>query len=190
MMFLQSSKMSWVQVTDVQHWIKIGDNRPVRQLPRRIPFSVHPQMARMVNVMLSAHVIEESSSLWASPALLAEKKNGDLRFCVNYRRLNALTSKNVFPLPRIDDILDQLSGKCIFSTLDARTGYWQTKVHKSSCEKTAFVTMDGLYEFRVMPFGLCNAPGTFQRLMQKTLAGLGAFRSVYIDDVIVFSQSL
>ena len=177
-------------VTDVQHRIETGDNPPVRQSPRRIPFSVRPQMARMVNEMLGAHVIEESSSPWASPVVLVAKKSGDLRFCVDYRRLNALTSKDVFPLPRIDDILDQLSGKCIFSTLDGRTGYWQIKVHESSREKTAFVTMDGLYEFRVMPFGLCNAPATFQRLMQKTLAGLSAFCSVYIDDVIVFSRSL
>ena len=169
----------------LEAWIETGDNPPVRQLPRRIPFSVRPQIARMVNEMLGAHVIEESSSPWANPVVLVEMKSGDLRFCVDYRRLNALTSKDVFPLPRIDDILDQLSGKCLFSTLDARTGYWQIKVHESSREKTAFVTMDGLYKFCVMPFGLCNAPATFQRLMQKTLAGLGAFCSVYIDDIIV-----
>ena len=83
-------------------------------------------------------------------------------YCVDYHRLNALTSKDVFLLPRINDILDQVSGKCIFLTLNARTGYWQIKVHEYSCEKTAFVTMDGFYEFRVMPFGLRNAPATFQ----------------------------
>lgn len=114
----------------------------------------------MVKEMPSSHVIEESSSC-ASPVVLAKKKSGDLRFCVDYHELNALTSKDVFLLPQTDDILDQVSGKCIFSTLDARTEYWQINVHESSREKTAFVTMDGLYEFRVMPFKLCNAPATF-----------------------------
>ena len=104
-----------------------------------------------------------------------------------------MTRKDVYPLPRIDDLLDQLGGKCVFSTLDARSGYWQIQMHEAAREKTAFVTMDGLYEFCVMPYGLCNAPATFQRLMQKTLAGLGGnspFCSVYIDDVIVFSRTV
>ena len=85
------------------------------------------------------------------------------------RQLNAVTRKDVYPLPRIDSLLDQLSGKRIFSTPGARTGYWQIRLEEKSVEKTAFVTMDGLYEFRVMPFGLCNAPATFQRQMQKAL---------------------
>jgi len=101
-----------------------------------------------------------------------------------------VTQKDVFPLPRIDDLLDQLGGKRVFSTLDARSGYWQIQMHETSREKTAFVTMDGLYEFRVMPYGLCNAPATFQRLMQRTLAGLGSFCSVYVDDIIVFSSTV
>ena len=93
-------------VTDVQHQIKTGGNPPVSQLPRRIPFSVCPQVARMVNEMQGEHVIKECSSPWASPVVLVEKKSGDLQFCVNYHQLNALTSKDVFPLPLIDDILD------------------------------------------------------------------------------------
>ena len=129
----------------------------------------------MVNEMLQAQVIEESSSPWASPVVLVQKKDGSLRFCVDYQRLNAVMRKDVFHLPRIDDLLDQLGGKRVFSTLDAQSGYWQIQMHETSREKTAFVTMDGLYEFRVMPYGLCNAPATFQRLMQRTLAGLGSF---------------
>ena len=101
-----------------------------------------------------------------------------------------MTHKDMFPLPRINDLLDQMQGKKIFSTLDARRGYWQIKVHETSREKTAFVTFDWLYEFRVMPFGLCNAPSTFQRLMQKILRGLDSFCSVYIDDILVFSESI
>ena len=93
-------------VTDVQHRIETGDSTPVRQAPQRIPFSVCPEMARMVNEMLSAHVIEESSSPWASLVVLAKKISGDLRFGVDYRRLNMVTNKDVFLLPQIDDILD------------------------------------------------------------------------------------
>ncbi len=147
----------------------------------------------MINEILGAGVIEESTSPWASPVVLVKKRDQDLRFCVDYRRLNAVTRKDVFPLPHIDDLLDQLGGKSIFSTLDARQGYWQILVQESSREKTAFVTRDGLYEFRAMPFGLCNAPATFQRVMQSALAGLGGedpFCSVYIDDVIVYSQTV
>ena len=143
----------------------------------------------MVNEMLASGVIQESSSPWASPVVLVRKKDNTLRFCVDYRHLNAVTRKDVFPIPRIDDLLDQLKGK-VFSTLDARCGYWQIKVKEESREKTAFVTFDGLYEFRVMPFGLTNAPATFQRLMQSVLAGMSEFCSVYIDDVLVFSDSV
>ena len=122
--------------------------------------------------------------------VLVKKKSGGLRFCVDYRALNAVTRKDVFPMPHIDDMLDQLGGKKIFITLDARSGYWQIKMGADSQEKTAFSTHDGLYEFRVMPFGVCNGPATFQRLMQHALRGFGEFCNVYIDDMIVFSSSV
>ena len=181
------------EVDEILHHIETGDSPPVRQPPRRVPFARRPEISRMVNEMLHTQVIQESKSPWASPVVLVQKKDGSLHFCMDYRRLNAVTRKDVYPLPRIDDLLDQLSGKRVFSTLDAHSGYWQIRMHETSREKTAFVTMNGLYEFRVMPFGLCNAPATFQRLMQKTLTGLGGdqpFCSVYIDDVIVFSKTV
>ena len=115
----------------------------------------------MINEMLASGVIQESSSPWASPVALVRKKDNTLRFCVDYRRLNAVTRKDVFLIPRIDDLLDQLKGKKVFSTLDARCGYWQIKVKEELREKTAFVTFDGLYEFRVMLFVLkrpCHLP--------------------------------
>ena len=94
-----------------------------------------------------------SSSPWASPVVLVWKKDGSLQFCVDYRRLNAITRKDVYPLPQIDDLLDQLDGKRVFTTLDVRTGYWQIRMKEASREKTAFATMNGLHKFRVMPFG-------------------------------------
>ncbi len=123
-----------------------------------------------------------------------KKKDGTLRFCVDYRELNSTTKANLFPLPRIDDLLDLLGESKFFSTLDLASGYWQVRVHPDSIEKTAFVTHQGLYEFRVMPFGLKNAPAVFQRLVQRVLRGLnpedGApFVSVYLDDILISSRT-
>lgn len=137
-------------------------------------------------------MVEESSSLWASPIVLVKKRDGSLRFCVDYRQLSAVTRKDVFPLPCIDDLLDQLSGRKVFSTLDAWAGYWQIRMSESSKEMTAFVTFEGLYQFRVLLFGLCNGPATFQCLMQSVLRGLGGekpFCHAYID-IIVYSDSV
>jgi len=112
------------------------------------------------------------------------------RLCVDYRKLNAVTKKDSYPLPRIDDILDQLSGNSWFSTLDLKSGYWQVKINLKDEEKTAFSVGNGLWQFTVMPFGLCNAPATFERLMEKVLHGLiPKICLVYLDDVIIFGKS-
>ena len=142
--------------------------------------------------MQNNNIIKPSESPWASPVVLVKKRDGTLRFCVDYRGLNCVTKPDVFPLPRIYDLLDQLE---YFTTLDLRSGYWQIKVQTDSQEKTAFITHKGLFEFRVMPFGVKNSPAVFQRLMQQVLSGLQSesgigFVSVYLDDVIVFSESL
>lgn len=175
--------------------IDTGDARPKKLPMRRMPFAVRREVAKQLHSMQQAGVIQPSSSPWASPVVMVRKRDGTHRFCVDYRELNAVTKPDTFPLPRIDDLLDQLSASRYFSTLDLASGYWQIRMDPGSVEKTAFVTPQGLYEFRVMPFGLTNAPGVFQRLMERVLARLNPvdgpdFVVVYIDDVLVFSRTL
>ena len=135
-------------------------------------------------------VIQPSSSAWASPIVLAKKKDGGVRFCVDFRRMNEVTRKDAYPLPRIDDTLETLSQPQLFSTLDLASGYWQVELAEESREKTAFSTTEGLYEFKVMPFGLCNAPATFQRLMDLVLSGLQWSNClVYIDDIMIMGKT-
>ena len=150
--------------TDVTHSIDTGDHPPIKQPPRRIPYALRQTVDEMVDDMLRQEVIQPTSSPWGSPVVLVKKKDGSLRFCVDYRRLNSVTKRDVYPLPRVDDILEALAGARYFSTLDLASGYWQVTMDPAAREKTAFVTNAGLYEFNKMPFGLCNAPATFQRL--------------------------
>lgn len=140
--------------------------------------------------MKKAGIIEPSNSPWSSPVTLVPKKDGTTRFCVDYRRLNEVTRKDSYPLPRMDDVFDILFGKKWFSTLDMKSGYWQVDVRPEDREKTAFTAGDGLWQFTVMPFGLCNAPATYERLMETVLRGLiGKVCLVYLDDVIVFGNT-
>ncbi|GBN22444.1 Transposon Ty3-I Gag-Pol polyprotein, partial [Araneus ventricosus] len=111
----------------------------------------------------------ESSGTWASPIVLVKKKDGSTRFCVDYRKLNKITIKDSYPLPRIDDILDVLNRSQWFSTLDLKGGYWQVENRLEDREKTTFTTGQELWQFKVMPFELCNAPATFERLMETVL---------------------
>ena len=179
----------------VQMEIDTGSAPPRRQPVRRMPFAVRQEVAKQLKNMQQSGVIEPSSSPWASPIVMVHKKDETHRFCVDYRALNAVTKPDLYPLPRIDDLLDQLGKSRYFSTLDLASGYWQIRVHPESVEKTAFVVPQGLFQFRVMPFGLTNAPSVFQRLMTRVLMGLNPddgpdFVSVYIDDVLVFSLTL
>ena len=144
-------------------------------------------MKRLLDEMLRKDVITPSKSPWASPVVLVRKKDG---FCVDYRKVNAVTRKDAYPLPRIDVTLDTLAGSKWFSTLDLISGYWQVEVDPDDQEKTSFCTPDGLFEFKVMPFGLCNAPATFQRLMDMVLAGVQWSNClVYLDDIIIVGKT-
>ena len=164
---------------------------PLRQ-PYRLQNSAgrREEMAQ-VQQMLASNVIRPSNSPWASPAVMVKKKDGSLRFCVDFRQLNAATIKDAHPLPRIDDLLDALHGACWFSTLDLKSGYWQVPIMERDKEKTALRTSSGqLCGFNQVPFGLCNTPATFSRLMDRILSGLHWEMCLfYLDDIIVFSST-
>ena len=164
---------------------------PLRQPYRRQNPAVRREEMTQVQQMLSSNVIRPSNSPWASPVVMVRKKDGSLRFCVDFRQLNAATVKDAHPLPRIDDLLDALHGAKWFSTLDLKSGYWQVPIAEQDKEKTAFRTSSGqLFEFNQVPFGLCNAPATFSRLMDRVLAGLHWETCLfYLDDIIVFSST-
>ena len=158
--------------TVMQHHIDTGNSPPICQQSRRIPLPRRETVRQLLDEMLKKGIISPSKSPWASPIVLVAKKDGSTRFYIDYRKVNSATHKDACPLSRIDDTLDTLVGSIWFSTIDLKSGYWQVEVAPEHREKTAFCTQEGLFEFNVMPFGLCNAPATFQRLMDCVLAGL------------------
>ena len=153
--------------------------------------AVRPEEMAQVQQMLSTGVIRPSNSPWASPVVMVKKKDGSLWFCIDFRQLNAATIKDAHPIPHIDDLLDALHGARWFSTLDLKSGYWQVPIQEEDKEKTAFRTSSGqLFEFNQVPFGLCNAPNTFSRLMDRVLAGLHWETCLfYLDDIIIFDAT-
>uniref|UniRef100_A0A671U0X9 Gypsy retrotransposon integrase-like protein 1 n=1 Tax=Sparus aurata TaxID=8175 RepID=A0A671U0X9_SPAAU len=175
----------------VTHDIPLLDSVPIRQRYRRIPPSDYDEVRAHIRQLLDSQVIRESCSPYASPIVLVRKKDGTLRLCVDYRLLNGKTRKDAFPLPRIEESLDALSGAQWFSTIDLASGYHQVPVTEQDKVKTAFCTPFGLFEFQRMPFGLCNAPSTFQRLMERMFGDQHCQSLLlYLDDVIVFSSSV
>jgi len=178
-------------VTMVKHRIDTGSNRPFRQPLRRQPAHLLPIIDEQLQEMQKQGIIRPAQSEWGSNLVVVKKKDGSLRFCVDYRQLNERTVKDTYPLPRIDDCLDTLGGSTWFSTMDLRSGYHQVALDSRDADKTIFVTRRGTFAFNVMPFGLCNAPATFQRLMDCAMAGLNyEICLLYLDDIIVFSRDL
>ena len=175
----------------VTHRIDTGDSRPVKQVLRRYPIVHLEEIERQVKGMLEQDVIELSQSPWAINVVIVKKKDGSLRFCVHYRKLNDVTIKDSYPLPRIVDCLDALSEGKYFIDFDLRSGYFQVSMDKRDNEKTSFLTRSGLFQFKVLPFGATNGPATFQRLMDLTMVGLNhRILLVYLDDIILMSRTV
>ena len=174
----------------VKHEITVTTDAPVAQPYRRIPPSVLGEVKQHLQDLLARGIIQPSASPYASPIVLVRKKSGELRMCVDYRKLNSITRRDQFPLPRIEECLDALGGAQLFTSLDLASGYHQVAMHEKDMHRTAFTCPFGLYEFKRMPFGLCNAPATFQRLMQTSMHDM-IFEVLlaYLDDLMVFAKT-
>ena len=174
----------------VKHEINTGDNRPIASKPYKTTSENKKIIKQELEKIEKDGVIRSSHSPWSSPVVIVNKKDGTKRFCVDYRKINDVTITDSHPLPRIDELLEQFRVAKWFSSMDLASGYWQIEVKKEDKPKTAFTCSYGLYEFNVMPFGLKNAPPTFQRLMNELFRPyLDEFVVIYIDDILIYSRT-
>ena len=175
----------------VTHRIETTDDAPVTAPYRRIPPSQYEEVKKHIQDLLDKNIITKSASPYASPIVIARKKDNSIRLCVDYRKLNQRTVRDAFPLPRIVESLDSLHGSTVFSTCDLASGFHQIAMDPDHQHKTAFVTPFGLFEYTRMPFGLCNSPATFQRLMQNVFNDLiFQILLVYLDDIVTYSRTI
>uniref|UniRef100_A0A8C1GXL0 Gypsy retrotransposon integrase-like protein 1 n=1 Tax=Cyprinus carpio TaxID=7962 RepID=A0A8C1GXL0_CYPCA len=186
---LEEWDVGWAK--GVKHHIQLHDPRPFRERSRRIAPADIDDVRRHLKDLLAAGIIKESRRPYASPIVIARKKNGSVRMCIDYRTLNSRTGPDQYTTPRIDDALDCLSGSKWFSVLDLRSGYYQVEMAEESKDKTAFICPLGFYQFERMPQGVTGAPATFQRLMEKAVGDMHLLQViVYLDDLIVFGRTL
>ena len=173
----------------VEHCIDTDNAPPIRLPPYRLPHAYRDAVNNELEEMAQVGIIEPSSSPWAAPILPVRKKDGSMHLCVDYRRLNSISRQDAYPMPRIDDLIDDLGGAKFITTLDLAKGYWQVPVREQDRPKTAFTTPRGLFQFRMMPFGLQGAPATFQRMMDSLLRGLEGHTAAYLDDIVIHSPT-
>nr|CAD1842324.1 unnamed protein product [Ananas comosus var. bracteatus] len=163
---------------------------PISKVPYRMAPAELRELKAQLQDLMDRGFVRPSVSPWGAPVLFVKKKDGSLRLCVDYRELNKVTIKNKYPLPRIDDLFDQLQGSYVFSKIDLQSGYHQLRVRAEDVPKTAFRTRYGHYEFTVMPFGLTNAPVAFMDLTNRVFKPfLDRFVVVFIDDILIYSRS-
>ena len=172
----------------IEHDIDVGDARPVKLPPYRIHPSQVEQVKKELEEMEAAGIVSQTMSEWSSPVTLVPKPDGSLRFCVDYRKVNALTRKDVYPIPRVEDCIEAVGNAKYLTKLDCLRGFWQVGLTERAKDISSFTTLGKSYKFHVMPFGLCNAPATFQRLMTKVTNNVPNV-VVYIDDLVVYSDS-
>ena len=175
--------------TLAEQQIKTGSSSPIRQPPYQLAHAYRDAIEKELDEMQKCGIIEPSSSEWASPMVIVKKKDGTIRLCVDYRRVNSLSAADAYPLPRIDDIIDRIGPAKYITTIDLTKGYWQVPVIAADRHKTAFATPFRLFQFNVMPFGLQGALGTFQRMMDRLLQRKSSFTAAYLDDLVIFSTS-
>ena len=174
---------------DVEFVINTGDAAPIKQQPYRHPPLKEAIVHEQVKELQDAGLVEPSFSPWGSPVLLVKKKDGSQRMCIDYRKLNSVTKKDAYPLPLIEDCLDRLKDADWMTILDLADAYHHIPMHKDSEAATAFVTKDGLYHWKVMPFGATGAPGAFQRYVDRVLTGLiGTICTAYFDDIVIYTK--
>lgn len=177
--------------TKIQHHIKLKDETPIKQRPRPIHPRDYEAVKRHLQTLLEAGVIRESESPFSSPIVVVRKKNGDVRLCVDYRKLNMQTIKDSYALPNLEESFSALAGSNWFSVMDLKSGYYQIEMNETDKAKTAFVCPFGFWEFNRMPQGITNAPSTFQRLMEKCMSDIHLKEVlVFLDDLIVFADTL
>ena len=175
----------------IKHEIITNNHPPIALKQRRIPLALEAEVDRQVKQMLDDGIIRESTSPWSFPLVVVRKPNGDLRLCVDYRKLNEITRRPIYPIPESRTIFDTLEGNKYFTSLDLSSGYHQVPMEETDKSKTAFSTRRGQFEFNRMPFGLCGAPATFQRIMNVILKGQVWEKCViYLDDVLIFGRSI